>query len=175
MSDSISIPAPSSVYQQASTLCSSMVSRWESTATRIRSRLAASKTASTLSPLWYRIVILIAFFPPAFEVIMQRQVGYIHCSLWLWIWSTTGHHPSESSLPLAVGTRRDRRRRAGNQPHRGMPFFGVRWRTAVASGKIGHGQLWPSPQPNNDDHFRRRAVPTRTHWLTSALLRSTVK
>src|ERR1017187_226456 len=116
MSDSISIPAPSSVYQQASTLCSSMVSRWESTATRIRSRLAASKTASTLSPLWYRIVILIAFFPPAFEVIIQRQVGYLHCSLWLWIWSTTGHHPSESSLPLAVGTRRDRRRRAGNQP-----------------------------------------------------------
>jgi hypothetical protein len=34
-----------------------MVSRWEQIATRIRLLLAASKTASTLSPLWYRIII----------------------------------------------------------------------------------------------------------------------
>src|ERR1035437_1935660 len=66
MSDSISISAPSSVYQQASTSCSSMVSRWKLTATRIRPRLAASKTASTLSPLWYRIVISIAVLSPAY-------------------------------------------------------------------------------------------------------------
>src|ERR1022692_434468 len=75
ISASISIAAPLSVYQHASVLCNSTVSRWEAIATRIRSLLAASKTASTLSPLWYRIVILIAFFPPAFEVIVQRQVG----------------------------------------------------------------------------------------------------
>src|ERR1019366_2126712 len=73
MSASISISAPSSVNQHASTLYSSIVSRWESTAPRIRSRLAASTTASTLSPLWYRIVISIAVLPPAFEVIVQRQ------------------------------------------------------------------------------------------------------
>jgi hypothetical protein len=53
MSASISIADPSSVNQSAPTLCNSMVSGWESIAIRIRSQLAASKTASTLSPFWY--------------------------------------------------------------------------------------------------------------------------
>src|ERR1017187_8609513 len=75
MSASISIADPCSVTQLASTLCNSTVSGWESITTRIRSRLAASKTASTLRPLWYRIVILISVLPPAFEVIVQRQGG----------------------------------------------------------------------------------------------------
>src|ERR1019366_113778 len=44
MSASISISAPSSVNQHASTLYSSIVSRWESTAPRIRSALAARTT-----------------------------------------------------------------------------------------------------------------------------------
>src|ERR1035437_9399645 len=111
-----------------------------------------------------------------------------------------GASPRRVVPSLAVGTRRERRRRAGNQPYRGMPLFGVRRRTVGLAGpREGDGSRerkaefsWAGGLPlragksamASYGHHRSRKmminsgagpVPTRTHGLTSALLPSRVK